>query len=96
MKSQTLEQVKRAIREPYAWPGGYPVYTVMSDGALLCPTCARENFRLIINAERSNERFGWRAIGVSVYWEGPDRHCVHCGKPLQSAYGDPDANETEE
>ena len=31
-----LDQVKDAIRNPFAWPGGYPVYTVMSDGALLC------------------------------------------------------------
>ena len=45
MKNTIVEQVKQAIREPYAWPGGYPVYVVCSDGAMLCTTCAKDNFK---------------------------------------------------
>lgn len=85
-----VSQVKRAIRAPYAWPGGYPVYTVMADGELLCPHCAHDNFAQI--ARDTYARFGgsWRAAGAEVRWEGPDEYCAHCGKALQSAYGDPD------
>ena len=96
MKNTILEQVKRAIREPYAWPGGYPVYTIMSDGALLCPDCARSEYRQIARSTKDKARDGWHAIGADVYWEGPDEPCGHCGKPLPSAYGDPDAEEVTE
>ncbi len=83
--------VKNAIRHPYAWPGGYPIYTVMADGALLCPDCARHNFRQIVEATRDNKwRNDWSALGAEIYWEGPTQHCAHCGKPLESAYGDPE------
>ena len=41
MRNSTLIRVREAIRNPYAWPGGYPIYTVLYDGALLCATCAR-------------------------------------------------------
>ncbi len=91
LEKNILTQVKQAIREPYAWPGGYPVYTVMADGELLCPHCARENYRQIV--ADTNARFGgtWRAAGAGVKWEGADEHCCHCGKNLPSAYGDPEA-----
>jgi hypothetical protein len=26
-----IEQLKAFIRQPYAWPGGYPLYAVMGD-----------------------------------------------------------------
>jgi hypothetical protein len=89
MKNAIIEQVKRAIREPYAWPGGYPVYTVMADGELLCPDCARHNFRQIAWATKNGGRGGWQAAGAEVYWEGSDQECACCGTALQSAYGDP-------
>ncbi len=82
--------VKNAIRHPYAWPGGYPIYTVMSEGELLCPECARQNFRQIAEATRDGLRDGWQALGAEAYWEGADQQCAHCGKDLPSAYGDPE------
>ncbi len=87
---EILGQVKRAIREPYAWPGGYPVYTVMADGELLCPECAKQNFRQIVADTNSRWNNNWRAAGAGVKWEGPDEHCCHCNKALPSAYGGED------
>ncbi len=87
MKNTTLEQVKDAIRHPCAWPGGYPVYTIMTDGALLCPQCARENYRQIVHATKTRARSDWQAAGADVYWEGEPEPCGHCGKLLESAYG---------
>jgi len=26
----------------FAWPGGYPMYYVTTDGCVLCPSCANE------------------------------------------------------
>ncbi len=90
MRNETLQQVKEAIRRPYAWPGGYPVYTILADGEMLCAACARAEFRQIARSTRDNLRDGWRAAGAAIHWEGPDEYCMHCNKALQSAYGDPD------
>ena len=86
MKNEILQQVKNAIRQPYAWPGGYPVYTILSEGEMLCAQCARENFKLIADSTRKNMRDGWQAIGADVFYEG-EYSCAHCGKLLESAYG---------
>lgn len=86
MKNPILEQVKQAIRSPHAWPGGYPVYTILSDGEVLCPKCARAEFKQIVRATREKLRDGWRAAGVEILWEG-EEYCAHCGEELESAYG---------
>jgi len=93
MKNQILEKVKDAIRNPYAWPGGYPVYVVMADGELLCRDCARKNYKLIVQHVDDSNMFGdWRALGAEVLWEGEDNHCGHCSCELESAYGEPEAD----
>jgi len=92
MKNQTLEQVKQAIRSPFAWPGGYPVYTIMNDGELMCSACARANYRLIAEATRDQDRSDWEAVDVIVLWEGV-RQCCHCYKVLESAYGEVEGEE---
>ena len=87
--NSTLNQVKQAIRQPFAWPGGYPVYTIMSDGEMLCADCARKHFRLIAEAtkDRHDHHSGWKAYGADVYWEGEPMFCAQCNKELPSAYG---------
>lgn len=92
-RNQILHDVREAVRHPYAWPGGYPIYVYMTDGEMLCRDCVRSNYREISHATRHKERSGWAAAGVDVYWEGPNMFCAQCNKELESAYGDPDAEE---
>lgn len=89
MRNEVLQRVKSAIREPYAWPGGYPVYVVMADGDLLCRDCVRSNYRQVVRDTKAG-RGCWAAAGADVYWEGPAEYCGHCGAELASAYVDPD------
>jgi hypothetical protein len=93
-RNAALVQVREAIRNPYAWPGGYPVYVVLCDGARLCPQCARNNYRLI-SEQTHNPALdcGWGAIGAEVFWEGADDYCADCNAPLPSAYGPVDSEE---
>jgi hypothetical protein len=86
--TEVLDNVKRAIRDKYVWPGGYPVYTVMADGEMLCAKCARGNYRLIAQATRNDPRSDWAAVGADVLWESDGETCAHCGDELQAAYGD--------
>ena len=92
MKNQILEQVKNAIRNPYAWPSGYPVYIVMADGELFCRECARSEYKLIADSTRTDRKDGWTASGTMILWEGTDNYCAHCNRELESAYGEPEAD----
>jgi hypothetical protein len=67
----------------YAWPGGYPVVYIDKEGNDLCPNCA--------NTLRHDEYSP--PIAGDVYWEGPVIHCEECNREIESAYGDPDAEE---
>jgi hypothetical protein len=87
----TAQDFIRALKSgPYAWPGGYPLCAVFSDGALCCYKCAKENALHIARAIRDDERDGWKAIAVGVKWEndpesGPD-YCEQCGDEIEVAY----------
>lgn len=78
----------------YAFPGGYPVIYIASDGEVFCAPCANgENGSdaRIANGPDDVPSDGWLLIGFDVFYEGPDEHCAHCGKAIASAYGDPAA-----
>lgn len=81
-----MRKVRDAIRNPYAWPGGYQKSVVMNDGGLLCPSCARKEHRGIAHDTLKGWRTGWDAAGVDCMWEG-DNYCYQCGAWL-SVYGD--------
>lgn len=88
MKNETMAQVREFIRQPFAWPGGYPKILVMADGETVCPACARGEYRQISNATRHGLRDGWQAAAVSIHWEGEAVQCAHCGAQTESAYGE--------
>lgn len=96
---RTPAEILRDVRDyargnrSYAWPGGYPVYLHMADGAMLCPDCAKSEYRQISDSTRNRFSDGWQADGLAVYWEGPAECCAHCSKTLESAYGDPEAED---
>jgi hypothetical protein len=77
----------------FAWPGGYPLALLMSDGEVIDAHATRENYRLIRDAMRSNDkRSDWFPIEVFIHWEGPPLYCAHSGREIPSAYGEPDAD----
>jgi hypothetical protein len=85
---EILKRVKEAIRQPCAWPGGYPQYIVMADGEALSIAAARSEFGLIARATLFSERRDcWRAEGVQVNWEDTQLYCAHTNEKIESAYG---------
>ncbi len=85
--AEILLAVKSAIRQPYAWPGGYPLYIIMVDGEALSIEAARDNWRSICHATLAGLRDGWQAAGVAINWEDTSLYCAHTGKQIESAYG---------
>ena len=82
-----IEEIKTFIREPYAWPGGYPKLLLMDDGACLCDKCAKDNFREILTDTKTHSRSGWLATATFIHYEGEAIHCAHCNVAVESAYG---------
>lgn len=73
-------------REKFAWPGGYPMALVTSDGGFLCPECVKENFHYISDSHRTNCNDGWKPEGVQVldYLEEDEEvRCDHCYRSIK-------------
>ena len=67
-------------RDAYAWPGGYEMALVTTDGEILCHTCVEENFASISWEHRHKTDAGWRPHGYVVIEEPGAEYCAHCGK----------------
>ena len=85
---KTLASIKRALREVYAWPGGYPLYIIMGDGEALSIEAARSEWRNICRSTLRGDRDGWQAAGVDINWQDTSLYCAHTGGPIESAYGE--------
>lgn len=89
----SVSDFRRDMRQPYAWPGGYPRYFVTGDGAALSFKAARERRREILEAIRDDDTAGgWRVAGCDINYEDSDLVCDHTGERIESAYGDDGAS----
>ncbi len=90
MDINSISDFRKAMRNgPYAWPGGYPLYFITSDGAALSFKSAKAERRQILHAIAYPERADqWRVIATDINWEDPDLHCDHSGERIESAYAD--------
>lgn len=82
-----VENLKSFIRQPYAWPGGYPLYAITSDGAAICKHCAKTEYRQLLTSTATKARDGWTIVAVDVNWEDAYLTCDRCSQPIESAYG---------
>jgi hypothetical protein len=90
--SKQSKPIKQAIRSKYAWPGGYPLYLVTSDGAALCIDCGRKQWKQICRAIHLNLRDGWKVEAPDINYEDPSLFCDHCGQRIESAYAEDKAD----
>jgi hypothetical protein len=69
----------------WAWPGGYPLYYVISDGqgdmAIVHPDVAND---------ASYAGADDRIVDVEINWEDPDLYCELSDKRIPSAYAERD------
>ncbi len=66
----------------YAWPGGYQLLFIASDGGLLHFDCVRENLYQCIYSIRHEIDDGWRIVGCEMIEDiadGENLYCDHCG-----------------
>ena len=88
----TADQFAADLKEPYAWPGGYPRYFVCSDGAAIAFKTAEQQRWQIRRAIRTNDTGGgWCVVACNVNWEDPDLYCDHTSERIESAYAEDEA-----
>jgi hypothetical protein len=86
----TTHQMKATLRAgPYAWPGGYPLYFIMSDGEALSFDAARAELRQILPAIHQRLNDGWRVVGCEINFEDTDLRCAHTDVRIEAAYEAP-------
>lgn len=77
----TLSDKVRAIMQSdgklpaYAWPGGYQMFYLTSEGGTLCPDCANKH------AEYSS-----MIVDYDANYEDPHLVCDDCGKHIDPSY----------
>lgn len=91
---RTVAEFKATLRAgPYAWPGGYPLFLITSDGATISFEGARKKFRSIVASIRANASDGWRVVGCDINYEDASMYCEVTGNRIESAYAEDDAKE---
>ena len=89
MQINTISDFRKAMRHgPYAWPGGYPVYFVTSDGAALSFKAAKQERRNVLDSIVNDFEDGWRVEAMEINWEDDSLYCDHTGELIPSAYGE--------
>lgn len=75
--------LKAAIRTKNVWPGGYELFGICDDGAVLCCDCMRREYYLIAYSRRNKINDGWNVVAVECA-ANYDSHiqCVHCNKTI--------------
>jgi hypothetical protein len=68
--------------DPYAWPGGYPVFYLDSNDNVCCPKCASDPDE-VHRADDEN-----LIVAGDCNWEDPDLYCDCCNERIESAYAD--------
>jgi hypothetical protein len=89
-----LLKIKQALRRgEYAWPGGYPLYFVTSDGAALSFEAVRQEWRQIVWSHLHNlTSSGWHIDGVYINWEDNNLYCDHTSQKIESAYDEDESD----
>ena len=89
MNIESVSEFNAAIESgPYAWPGGYPVFFITSDGAALSFAAAKSEAELIRESIAGCHNDGWRVVGCDVNWEDSELYCDHSGARIESAYAE--------
>lgn len=83
---ETGRQLRATLRAgEYAWPGGYQMAFITSDGALLCFACVKEELYNVTHSIRNNCDDSWRVTACDIvhdYESETGEHCAHCNKQL--------------
>jgi hypothetical protein len=83
---QTVAHLKATLRAgSYAWPGGYPLYFITTDGGALSFETVRDEFSNVVWSVKNQANDGWQVCACDVNWEDADLIDDHTGEYIESA-----------
>jgi len=97
MRISSFEEFEKALENgPYAFPGGYPLYFIMSDGEPMSFKAAQAEKERIREAfaDRATSDRDWIPLGVEINYEDQDLYCCHTNEKIEVAYPADDQDET--
>lgn len=84
---KTTADLKATLRAgKYAWPGGYPMYFITSDGAALNFSTVREELCNVLDSIKRGSSGGWRVVACDINYEGHDLIDAHTSESIECAY----------
>lgn len=87
----TNKQLKQAIRDKFAWPGGYEMYGITSDGGVLCCGCMKDEYHQIAWSRKHRVSDGWQVVVVDHAGNTDSQtNCDHCNKEIVEGYQEED------
>ena len=85
--------LKAAIRTKYTWPGGYELFGICDDGAVLCCDCMRREYHLITHSRHHKINDGWRVVAIDCAAEYDSLiYCEHCNKTIVDDWQESEVN----
>ena len=85
----TTRQLLATLRNgKYAWPGGYPMYFLTSDGGALSFETVQAELASVVDSIRQYHSDGWRVIRCAINWEDAELTDDHSGELIESAYAE--------
>ena len=74
----TLLELKKHIRSPYAWPGGYANYFVTRNGLVYSRDGLKQEWRNVVWDFLHDASTGWRVEGVGLFDCDTDDKGLRC------------------
>jgi|ERR1700743_135009 len=90
----TLREIKKALRAgKYAWPGGYPLYFITTEGEALSFEAVRKGWRNVVAsvAGYAGGDSTWHITAIDTNWEDGALYCAESGERIESAYAEDDS-----
>ena len=83
MRELSSLELRKYIRTKYVWPGGYELFGICNDGAVLCCDCMRKEYYQIAYSRRHKINDGWRVVAID-YAANYDNYtyCEHCNRTI--------------
>lgn len=85
------QELKATLRNGgFAWPGGYPLFFLTSDGETLSFEALqdRTTLRCVLDSIKTKANDGWRVVACEVNWEDQEMFCADTAKRIAPAYGE--------
>ena len=89
MRELSSLELRKYIRTKYVWPGGYELFGICSDGAVLCCDCMRREYCQIAYSRRYKIDDGWCVVAIdcTVNYDSYI-YCERCTKTIVEDWQD--------